>query len=125
MSGVVTVLWIVYSIGVWIIYHKMFTVYYFNLSQGVMKELFLSALLGLLLTGLTLSLWWLAAIILLLVGLGVSGKAQTPSGKHAVIVVFAIAAIIISIVGISFKSQSDRTEVGAATGGYAIEEAAV
>lgn len=125
MSGVVTVLWVVYSIGVWIVYHKIFAVYYFNLAQGLMKELFLSAFLGMILTGLTLSLWWLAAIILLLVGLGASGKAQTSSGKHTIIAIFAIAAIIISIVGISFKSQSNRTEAGAGTRGYVAEEAAV
>ena len=125
MSGVVTVLWVVYSIGVWIVYHKIFEVYYFNLAQGLMKELFLSAFLGLILTGLTLSLWWLAAIILLLVGLGVSGKAQTPSGKHTIIALFVIAAIIISIVGISFNSRSNRTEFGAAPREYAVEKIAV
>lgn len=101
MSGVVTVLWAVYSIGVWIIYHKMFTVYYFSLSRGLVKELFLSAFVGMILTGLTLSFWWIAAIILFLVGVGVSRKTENPSGKKAIIVVFAIAAIVISIVGIN------------------------
>lgn len=33
MSGaVILVLWIVFSIGVLVLYHKIFTVYYFSLS---------------------------------------------------------------------------------------------
>lgn len=123
MSGIVTVLWIVFSIGVWVIYHKIFTVYYFNLSQGLMKELLLSAFAGLILTGLTLHFWWLTAIILLLVGVGVSGKTENPSGKKAIIVVFAIAAIAVAIVGISAKSQNSSDTSGSARG-YRIEDMA-
>lgn len=123
MSGIVMVLWIVFSIGVWITYHKIFAVYYFNLSQGLMKELFLSAFVGLILTGLTLNYWWIAAIILLLVGLGVSGKTDNPSGKKAIMVVFVIAAIVVSIVGISTKSQNNP-DTDASVRGYRIEEMA-
>lgn len=122
MSGIVVVLWIVFSIGVWIIYHKIFTVYYFNLSQGLMKELFLSAFLGMILAGLTLYFWWLTAIILLLVGFGVSGKAENPSGKKAIIVVFAIAAIVVAIVGINAKSQMKNPNADASARRYGVEE---
>lgn len=123
MSGIVTVLWIVFSIGVWVIYHKIFTVYYFNLSQGLMKELFLSAFVGMILTGLTLHFWWLTAIILLLVGFGASGKTENPSGKKAIIAVFVIAAIAVAIVGISAKSQNSSDASGSARG-YRIEQMA-
>lgn len=121
MSGIVAVLWIVFSIGVWIAYHKIFTVYYFSLSQGLMKELILSAFLGALLTALTLYFWWVTVIILLLVGVSVSGKTENPSGKKAIIVVFAVAAIVVAIVGINYKSQvnSDAT---ASNTGYSIEK---
>lgn len=122
MSEIVTVLWIVFSIGVWITYHKIFSVYYFSLSQGLMKELLLSAFLGMILTGLTLTFWWLTAIILLLVGLGVSGKTENPSGKKAIMVVFAIAAVVVAIVGISFKSQTNSPDVDASARGYGIEK---
>lgn len=122
MSGIVTVLWIVFSIGVWITYHKIFSVYYFSLSQGLMKELFLSAFLGMILTVLTLYLWWLTAIILLLVGLGVSGKTENPSGKKAIMVVFAIVAVVVAIVGISFKSQMNSSDVDTSARGYGIEK---
>lgn len=122
MSGIVVVLWIVFSIGVWITYHKIFTVYYFNLSQGLMKELILSAFLGGILTALTLYFWWITAIILLLVGVGVSGKTENPSGKKAIMVVFAIAAIVVAIVGISYKSQVSADADGSARE-YRVEEA--
>ncbi len=123
MSGtVIVILWIIFSIGTWIAYHKIFTVYYFSLSQGLMKELLLSAFIGGILTALTLYFWWVAAIILLLVGVGVSGKTENPSGKKAIMVVFVIAAIVVAIVGISYKSQVDAG-AGTSARGYGIEEA--
>lgn len=122
MSGIVVVLWIVFSIGVWITYHKIFTVYYFDLSQGLMKELILSAFLGGILTALTLYFWWITAIILLLVGVGVSGKTENLSSKKAIMVVFAIAAIVVAIVGINYKSHVS-TDADASARGYRVEEA--
>ena len=75
MSGtVVLILWIGFSIGVWVLYHKIFTVYYFSLSQGLMKEFFMSFIVGLVLTGLTLTFWWLVALILVGAGFLFSGK---------------------------------------------------
>lgn len=122
MGSIVVVLWLVFSIGVWIVYHKIFTVYYFNLSQGLMKELILSAFLGALLTALTLYFWWLTVIILLLAGVGASGKTENPSGKKAIIAVFVVAAIMVAIVGISYKSQVDA-DAGKSARGYKIKEA--
>lgn len=123
MGGtVVVILWIIFSIGTWIAYHKTFTVYYFSLSRGLMKELLLSAFIGGILTVLTLYFWWVAAIILLLVGVGVSGKTEKPSGKKTIMVVFVIAAIVVAIVGISYKPQVDA-DAGKSARGYKIEEA--
>lgn len=123
MDGIAVVLWIVFSIGVWAAYHKIFTVYYFSLSKGLMKELLVSAFLGAVLTALTLYLWWVTAIILLVVGVGVSGKTENPSGKKAIIGFFVIAAIAVSIVGIIYRSQVN-TDTGTSARGYRIEEAA-
>lgn len=104
MGGIAVVLWIVFSIGIWIAYHKIFTVYYFSLSQGLMRELVLSAFLGALLTAMTLYFWWVTVIILLLVGVGVSGKTENSSSKKAIMAAFAVAAIVVTIVGISYKA---------------------
>lgn len=122
MGGIVVVLWIIFSIGVWVVYHKIFTVYYFNLSQGLMKELILSAFLGALLTALTLYFWWVTVIILLLAGVGASGKTENPSVKRTIIVVFGVAAIVVAIIGIRYKSQVD-TDAGTNARGYRIEGA--
>lgn len=121
MQGITLFLWIVFSIGVWILYHKIFTVYYFSLSQGLMKEFLISAFVGMLLTELTLYFWWLSAIILLLVGVGASGKAESPTGKKTVMAVFVAAAVIVAIVGIYSKSQTNSPDASAS--GYKIEEA--
>lgn len=89
-------------------------------TQNVFIKI-LSAFLGALLTALTLYFWWVTAIILLLVGLGASGKTENPSGKKAIIVVIAIAAIVVAIVGLSYKSQVDSDAAESARG-YRVEK---
>ena len=109
MSGVVMlILVIVYSIAVFVIYHKIFDVYYFNLTSGIGKELFGSFIAGLILTALTLSMWYITAIILVITGLVISQKISNPNGKKACIAAFVIFAIVVTIVGISFKKQVDQ-----------------
>ncbi len=106
MSGtVIIVLFLTFTIGVWITYHKIFTVYYFSLSKGLMKELLMSLFLGMILTALTLYFWWVTAIVLLLAGLGLSGKTENPAGKKAIMIAFLIAAVAVAIVGIRYKAQ--------------------
>ena len=46
-SGVYLILWIFWFVALLVLYHKVFTVYYFSLSHGLMKELVTSAFLGL------------------------------------------------------------------------------
>ena len=117
MSGtVVLIVWIGFSIGVWVLYHKIFTVYYFSLSQGLMKEFFMSFIVGLVLTGLTLTFWWLVALILVGAGFLFSGKVDNPSGKKAVRVAFIVAAVVISIVGISYSAKKDSQGTSGARG---------
>ncbi|MBO5284049.1 MAG: hypothetical protein J6B43_13160 [Lachnospiraceae bacterium] len=121
MSGaVILVLWIVFSIGVLVLYHKIFTVYYFSLSQGLMKELMVAGMVGFGLTLITLYLWWLAALVILLTGLVAAGKTENPSGKKAIIFAFAVAAIVVAIVGISMRSNN-KTDASSARE-YRIEE---
>lgn len=100
------ILWIVFSVGVWVLYHKIFDVYYFNFSKGLVKELITSAFVGALLMSATLYLWWLSDIILIIAGIIVSGKTEDPRKKKTIIIVFVIIAIIIALAGISAKSAS-------------------
>jgi len=54
------VLTIVYGIIGWVLYHKIFNVYYFDLSNGLFKEFISSALFGFAMASLTITYWWVA-----------------------------------------------------------------
>lgn len=56
MDNTVGVIWIIWLVVLLVFYHKVFTVYYFNLGSGLVKELFVAAILSSLMTGLTLYL---------------------------------------------------------------------
>ena len=112
-TAVLGVLWLVFTIGAWVLYHKIFTVYYFDVSKGLFREFFGAMMVGLLLTGITLYLWWLTAIIFIITGLALAGKIENPSIKITVIVIFIIIAIIVSVVGCRLKlstKESDKKE---------------
>lgn len=100
------ILWVIFSVGVWVLYHKLFDVYYFNFSKGLLKEVVTSAFVGVLLMSATLYLWWLSDIILIIAGIIVSEKTEDPRKKKTIIIVFVIFAIIIALAGISAKSAS-------------------
>lgn len=51
-SAVGVIVWIVATIGCWILYHKIFDVYYFNVGQGCLKEIFISAVIGLIIASI-------------------------------------------------------------------------
>lgn len=94
---------------VWIGYHKIFTVYYFNLSKGLGKELIGSLIAGIFLASLTIYLYWLVAIIVFAAGLILSGKMQDKNQKTTVIVIFAILAIVVFLVGRNAKEETSGT----------------
>ena len=92
-SGVYLILWIFWFVALLVLYHKVFTVYYFSLSHGLMKELVTSAFLGLIMTAITLYLWYVSAIIILVIGLSVMGKIH----NKLALIVAVILAIVIAI----------------------------
>ena len=67
MSYLLLILTIVYAIAALIIYHKLFTVYYFNLSQGCGKEIAIALFVGMFLAALTVSFWYVSIPIIILV----------------------------------------------------------
>ena len=103
-SSVIAILWIIFTIGTWIAYHKIFSVYYFSISKGLMKEIITCAFVGILLTSLTLYFWWLTALIIIVVGIVISGKVDDSSKRKAIIIFFVILAIVIALSGIVAKS---------------------
>ncbi len=91
--------------GIWIVvilrfYHKMFDVYYFR-GSALFKELFFAALLGMVMTGLTLYFWWLTAIIIILCGLVISKK----TSNSAALIGCIILAVVISVIGIKARKE--------------------
>lgn len=68
------VLAIVSAIFVWIAYHKIFRVFYFDLSRGCIVEIIVSLFCGAALAYLIMNYWFIAVPILVLVILGMAKK---------------------------------------------------
>lgn len=130
-GGVVLGLWIFWSIALLVLYHKVFVVYYFDLGQGSMKELVMSCILGLIMAIVTLAFWYIAAAVVMLFGLGMMKKMDS----KVPLVIAMIVAIVICVVGITLKSDSDAGDaqsaenanysIGADYLGYANQEMSV
>jgi len=105
-SGIMLILVIFYTVAALVLYHKVFTVYYFgSLTNNLFKELFGAFLVGIILAGLTLYLWWLTALIIVGAGFAFSAKSDNPQTKKVILGVFIAIAVIVAIVGIGFKNQ--------------------
>lgn len=62
-------IWFACSVALLYIYHKLFSVIYFNLASGCLKEIIVCGILGAILTGLIMAYWYIAIplVILLLI----------------------------------------------------------
>ncbi len=65
--------WIGWIVILITLYHKIFNVVYFSLMDGLLKELFVSALIGSVLTVLTVQFWWVV-LILVVVAIAIKTK---------------------------------------------------
>lgn len=103
------VLVLIYTVAVFVIYHKIFDVYYFGgVGHGIIKELFGSFIAACFLAGLTVYLWWVTDIIIILVGLGLAGKSDNPQTKKMIIGAFVVLAIVIAVMGISYRAENKK-----------------
>lgn len=74
IAGVLLVaVWIGWIVILITLYHKMFNVIYFSLMDGLLKELVVSALIGSVLTVLTVQFWWVV-LILVVVAIAIKTK---------------------------------------------------
>lgn len=103
VNGIFIIVLIVWMIVLEIWYHKVFTVYYFSLGKGMLKELGTVFFLGLIMTGLTFYLWWLTAVIIIFTGLILKNKIS----NNIPLIVAIVLAVLVGILGISMKSDSD------------------
>lgn len=74
IAGVLLVaVWIGWIVILITLYHKIFNVVYFSLMDGLLKELVVSALIGSVLTVLTVQFWW-AVLILVVIAIVIKTK---------------------------------------------------
>lgn len=68
------ILTIICTVIVWVLYHKVFTVYYFSLGQGLLKEFICCLIGGAILASLIVAYWYITVPVLLLIGYGMMKK---------------------------------------------------
>ena len=110
MENVMLFYVVLYMILGLVIYHSIFEIWYFNFGKAMIAEIFGAFIFAALMTGLTLKFWWLALIIIVLIGLVMSAKVQNPTGKKIVLGVFIVVAIITAVTGIKFNNQEKEKE---------------
>jgi hypothetical protein len=77
-------------------------VYYFDLGQGLMKELVTAGVIAVVMAALTLYYWWAADIVIVLFGIISSSK----SGKKGHIFLAVIFAIIVALIGSYIRTNA-------------------
>lgn len=106
-ESILSILWVVWTVALLILYHKVFAVYYFDLGNGLLKELVGAAILGAVMAALTITYWYVSAIIIIVIGLMVCGKVN----NKIPLVIAVIFAVFIAIVGASVKTDTDTSSV--------------
>ena len=105
-SGVHMIVLVGWMIALLAFYHKIFTVYYFDLGHGLLKELGASFILGLIMTTLTFYFWWLTAIIIIIAGLSFKKKLSS----NTPLIIAVVLAVIVALLGISMRNEKDHDE---------------
>ena len=99
MNNLYAIVWLAWVIALLYLYHKVFTVYYFSLGNGLLKELISAGIIGIFMTALTLYLWWVTDIIVIL--FGIANMSKTGSKSH--IIAAIIVSIVIAVLGIAVR----------------------
>lgn len=101
-SGVHMIVLVGWMIILLVLYHKVFEVYYFDLGHGLLKELGVSFILGLIMTTLTFYFWWLTAIVIIITGFSLKKKIA----NNAPLIIAIVLAIIVAFMGISDRNDN-------------------
>lgn len=109
VGGILTLIW---AIACFIFYHKIFTVYYFSLSRGILKELLICLGVGAVLAALTLWLSTPLSIGLFVVGWILTRNIDSPPLRNISFALIAIVALIIFFTGRWFY-KNDKKETSA------------
>lgn len=108
----VGILLITYMILAWIAYHKVFHVVYFDLVRGLIKEGLISLFVGMVMAAFTIWLWWVALILVILIGGGLVIKFEHPAAKVTTAVLSIALAVALIVFGIRFGQAMKLEENG-------------
>lgn len=109
--GMMFLVLVAYAIACFIIYHKIFKVYYFgSISQGIFREIIICFLAAIVLTGITIWFWYVSAIVLIIATLKLRNKCSEPAMKIAVTIGMGILIVFIAIAGIQVKKNVEQEE---------------
>lgn len=87
-------------------YKLFFTLTKSPFIDGLISSIFYGYLLAI----LTVYLWYISAIILLIIGFCLMGKTENPKAKKVIMGVFVVLAIVISIIGINIRKDSKNSQ---------------
>lgn len=105
--------WLFYTILLLVAYHKIFTVYYFSLSHGLLRELGTAAFLGIILAWVSIYIWQIGVGVIVIIALMGVSKVESSAGKIVIIVLAVIASIVIIVSGRAIrKSEAANAENG-------------
>lgn len=109
MNALYVTVIIIWMIAILIFYHKIFSVYYFSLGQGIIKELLFSFFLGAIMTYVTFYFWWVTAIVILFAGLSAKAKVS----NNAPLIIAVVLIIVVAIIGISTRANTKDSKTSA------------
>lgn len=106
MGNLLIGLWIFWAIAYLVFYHKIFRVYYFDLTRGIIQELFTASIVATVMLIITLKFWWIAAIVVIIIGLSASAKAD----NKGPLVIAVIVAVVIAVLGNNVGKSSESSD---------------
>ncbi len=94
-------------IGVWIFWTIAAFIFLCRKYSGnIIGILFISSVWGFLLTWLTIKCWYIAAIIIIVIGFAASSNSENKTALGVALVL----AVVISVMGIHYKNGSDDSD---------------
>lgn len=109
-TGVSAFLFLFWMAAVLMLYHKVFTVFYFDLGKGLMKEIVGAFFLACGLTYLTAKIWWVILIISLIAAAILFFGAENPNTKSIGVVVCLVIAFVVTVVGVGTKNRENESD---------------
>ena len=103
--GIAGVLLVVWAIALFVMYHKIFTVFYFDLTRGIGKEIMWCLIGSCILTALTIYFYWVIAIVVAIAGVVLSFKTEDTTKKIYIIVAFIVLAVVVGLIGRNTKKE--------------------